>query len=190
MATELIKGYNRKSISPRCLMKVDLKKAYDSIEWSFLETVLHELGFPNLFVSWIMECVSSVSYSILINGKPCPPFPARKGLRQGDPISPFLFALGMEYLSRCFVDMTEDPNFNFHPRCEKLKITHLMFADDLLLFARADPISVNMMFSAFNPFSSASGLEANLTKSSVYVGGVSDEIATSIKESINMDSGS
>lgn len=81
LATKLIKSYNTKHISPRCMLKVDLKKAYDSIEWSFLEAVMCEIGFPSQFVKWIMACVTSVSFSILINGIPCKPFLARKGLR-------------------------------------------------------------------------------------------------------------
>ena len=64
------------------MVKVDLRKAYDSIEWTYLKTVLEELGFPPLFIKWIMACVTSVSYSILLNGTPCAPIPARKGLRQ------------------------------------------------------------------------------------------------------------
>ncbi|XP_021741986.1 uncharacterized protein LOC110708209 [Chenopodium quinoa] len=72
------------------MIKVDLKKAYDSVEWGFLESVLSELGFPSLFIKWILGCITSVSFSILINGAPSKPFKAKKGLRQGDPLSPFL----------------------------------------------------------------------------------------------------
>lgn len=81
LSKELIKGYSHKFITPRCMLKVDLKKTYDSVEWSFLETVLGELGFPNRVITWIIGCVSTVSYSILINGFPTLPFPAKKGLR-------------------------------------------------------------------------------------------------------------
>lgn len=62
MATELIKGYGRARISPRCVLKVDLKKAYDSLD---LQTVLED---PRLFVKWVMACISTVSYSIMFNG--------------------------------------------------------------------------------------------------------------------------
>lgn len=116
LATELMKGYTHKHFSPRCMIKVDLRKAYDSLEWSFLEEILGELGFPMQFVRWIMACVKTVNYSVLINGAPSKPFSAKKGLRQGDPVSPFLFAIGMEYLSRCLAELQANPDFNYHPK--------------------------------------------------------------------------
>lgn len=174
LATELMKGYNHKYISPRCLVKVDLKKAYDSVEWSFIQTMLEELSFPQVFVKWVMECITSVSYSILLNGNPIKPVKAEKGVRQGDPMSPFIFAIAMEYLSRCLAELKQNPDFNYHPRCERLCITHLMFADDLLLLSRGDETSLNLIYQAFQKFSHASGLEANLSKSTVYFGGLKD----------------
>ncbi|XP_021728495.1 uncharacterized protein LOC110695590 [Chenopodium quinoa] len=130
-ATELIKGYDHKFISPRCMVK--------------------ELGFPQRFVSWIWTFLTFVSYSILINGFPAPPFEAKKGLRQGDPI------------------------------CEKLNLTHIMFADDLLMFSRVDSVSVKLLFQAFLKFSGASELSVNLDKSEVYFGGVSVDVQTELR---------
>ena len=78
LATELIKGYATKNISPRCMVKIDLRKAYDSVEWPYLFTLLNELGFPLQFVNWIKTCVTSVSYTVLINGIPSRPFAAKK----------------------------------------------------------------------------------------------------------------
>lgn len=75
LATELIRGYNRKHMSPRCMLKIDLRKAYDSLVWPYLRIMLSEFGFPQVFLGWVMECVQTVSYSILINGKPCKTFP-------------------------------------------------------------------------------------------------------------------
>ena len=186
LATELAKGYNRAHLSPRCMLKVDLRKAYDSVEWPFLHMMLNELGFPCVFVDWIMECVKTFSYSILINGKPSPSFCAQKGLRQGDPLSPFLFAIAMEYLSRSLNTLQDNPDFNFHPKCERLNITHLMFADDLLLFSRGDAISMQLLIDQFMHFSSCSGLAANLDKSEVYFSGVNDDTKASILHSVGM----
>ncbi|XP_021849287.2 uncharacterized protein [Spinacia oleracea] len=78
LASELIKCYTRKNISPRCMIKVDLRKAYDSLEWPFLTSMLAELGFPNVFIQWIMQCLETVSYSILVNGYPSKPIPEKK----------------------------------------------------------------------------------------------------------------
>ena len=66
LATELIKGYTTKHISPRCMMKVDLKKACDSIEWPFLNMMLSELGFPTKFIGWVMACVTSTEKAICV----------------------------------------------------------------------------------------------------------------------------
>ncbi|XP_070013797.1 uncharacterized protein [Nicotiana sylvestris] len=149
-----------------------MQKTYDSFEWSYLEQVLIGLGFPNKFVRWIMRCVQSVSYSIFLNGKPTEPFKARRGLRQGDPLSPFLFLLAMEYLTRSLKTLRRIPNFNYHPRCDKLQVVQLGFADDLLLFCRGDTISVKLLYDCFLNFSQASGLKVNQSKSSVFFGGV------------------
>ncbi|XP_056695389.1 uncharacterized protein [Spinacia oleracea] len=190
LSCELVKCYSRKHISPRCMIKVDLKNAYDSLEWPFLKTMLSELGFPVKFVNWVMQCLYSVSYSILINGCPTKPIPAKKGLRQGDPISPYLFSLGMEYLSRCLAALADNAEFSYHPRCKKMNLTHMMFADDLLMFSRADESAVKALFDAFTKFSLASGLEANLHKSEVYLAGVSDYVASNIVSSIGVPQGS
>ncbi|XP_056685808.1 uncharacterized protein [Spinacia oleracea] len=110
LASELVKCYSRKYISPRCMIKVDLKKAYDSLEWPFLKAMMHELGFPDIFITWVMECLGTVSYSILVNGFPTLPIPAKKGLRQGDPMSPYLVALDVPSVTALFGAFTKFSN--------------------------------------------------------------------------------
>lgn len=92
---ELVKGYSRKGISPRCMMKIDLQKAYDSVEWQYLEDVMSGMQIPVRFIKWNMACLRTISYSIMVNGVPSPEFKAKRGVRQGDTLSPYLFTLAM-----------------------------------------------------------------------------------------------
>ncbi|XP_075092225.1 uncharacterized protein LOC142172494 [Nicotiana tabacum] len=70
MSHELVKGYGRKSISFICILKIDMQKAYDSVEWMYIEQVLRLPNFPKIFVRWIMACIRTMTYSVLINGRP------------------------------------------------------------------------------------------------------------------------
>ena len=85
------------------LCKLDLEKAYDHINWDFLLTVMQKMGFGEKWVGWIRWCISTASFSVLINGSPVGFFQSTRGLRQGDPISLYLFVLGMEALS-CLIN--------------------------------------------------------------------------------------
>ncbi|XP_075084891.1 uncharacterized protein LOC142168130 [Nicotiana tabacum] len=109
-------------------------KAYDSVEWVYIEQVIKMLGFPEIFVKWIMTYIGIVAYSVIINDKPAKPFDARKGLRLGDPLSPVLFVMAMKYLSRLLKPLKDNKKFKFHPKCTKVNLVQLGFADDLLLF--------------------------------------------------------
>ena len=184
LAHELVKAYTRKNVSPRSMLKIYLQKAYDSVEWPFLEQVMEGLGFPDLFTQWVMKCVKTVNYTIVVNGQNTQRFDAAKGLRQGDPMSPFLFTLAMEYLSRLLKGLKEEKNFKYHPKCAKLDVTHLCFANDLLLFSRGDLNSIKELHKCFTEFSQASGLQANLNKSSIYCGGVQKEVRQQIVQQL------
>jgi hypothetical protein len=110
LSQELMKGYHKSTGPARCAMKVDLMKAYDSVRWDFIDATLITV------IDWIMVCVTSCQFSINVNGELAGYFQGGRGLRQDDPLSPYLFVLCMEILTGLF--------------CKKDKISHLCFADD------------------------------------------------------------
>lgn len=154
------------------MMQLDLQKAYDMVDWTALETIMKELDLPGKFITWIMNIVTTVSYVFNINGEISNDMFARRGIRQGDPISPLLFVFIMEYFNRLMEQLQLNPNFNHHAKYEKLGITHLTFADDVLLFCRGDTVSMEMMIKTVTEFSNTTGLVINPTKCRIYFGGI------------------
>ncbi|XP_062089139.1 uncharacterized protein LOC133795698 [Humulus lupulus] len=136
-----------------------------------------------------MVCLSESSYTLLMNGKLQGSFEGRKGLRQGDPISPLLFVLVMEYLTRLLKQVVYNRDFRFHPMCKHLKLVNLCFADDLILFCKGNFRSVQLMFEGFMSFCNSSRLAANLKKSQVYFGGVVAEVKQSILNFVALGEG-
>ncbi|XP_049369327.1 uncharacterized protein LOC125834199 [Solanum verrucosum] len=128
--------------------------------------------FSAKFISWIMTCVTTVSYSLLLNGRLTKTLHANTGLRQGYLMLPYLFVLAIEYLDRELQQLTKNGNFNFHPRCRKLETIHVCFDDDLLIYYWADLISITLLNEDFMKFARASRLHANADKSSFYLAGV------------------
>ncbi|XP_074276997.1 uncharacterized protein LOC141600652 [Silene latifolia] len=177
---DIIRCYQRKAASPRFMLKVDLKKAYDSVSWAFLKQMMNALNFPDQFVAMVMECVETASYSLVLNGEVFGHFKGKKGLRQGDPLSPLLFTVAMEYLSRVLNYTTNNMPFKFHPLCSPMKLSHLMFADDLLLFCKGDISSIMVLMRSFATFSYASGLQMSQTKTSAYFNGVQNSVKADI----------
>ena len=165
---DLVKHYGRKQVKPSCLMKIDLQKAYDIISWEFLDEMLSAPGFPTTFKGLIMECVSTPMFSIILNGTMRGFFKSSRGLRQGDPISLLLFVLCIEYLSIILTKLTELEQFQYHPRCKEMKLTHMCFADDLIMCCKGEYVSAYLMLRAFKLFSETSGLKANVGKSAMF----------------------
>jgi hypothetical protein len=112
-----------------------MTKAYDRVEWSFLRTTMQAMGFPSMICNNILNCVTTVSFSPLINGKPSPTFFPQRGLRQGDPLSPYLFILWDNVLSGLINQAQNNKIIHgikiAHGAPE---ISHLLFADDSLFF--------------------------------------------------------
>ncbi|RVW54804.1 Exosome complex component RRP4-like [Vitis vinifera] len=141
VANEVI-DYWHKRKEKGLICKLDIEKAYDSLNWEFLMKVLRKMGFGSRWMDWMWWCISTAKFSILINGVPTGFFPNSKGLRQGDPLSPYLFILGMEVLSTLFRRAGEG---GFLSGCRlrgrggvEMNVSHLLFADDTIIFCKAE----------------------------------------------------
>nr|CCA66178.1 hypothetical protein [Beta vulgaris subsp. vulgaris] len=158
----------KKSGVEAILFKLDFHKAYDSVSWSFLKWILMQMRFPEQWCQWIMTCVTTASASILVNGSPSTPFKLKRGLRQGDPLSPFLFVLIGEALNQVILKATNMGLWSGVEVCRNgLKITHLQYADDTLVFSDARLESLKNIKMALILFHLASGLQVNFHKSSI-----------------------
>ena len=156
-----------KSSLPGVLCKLDIEKAYDHVNWNFLIYLLRRCGFSAKWRQWIFACISTVRFSILVNGTLTGFFPSSRGLRQGDPLSPLLFLIIMEALSRMLGKAVKGGyilGFKVGASGSELMISHLLFADDTLIFCGADPLQIWHLRAVFIWFQAISRLKINLSK--------------------------
>ena len=149
--------------------KLDMSKAFDRVEWGFIERVMRKMGFNEGWISLIMRCISSVSYSVIINGDTFGNIVPTRGLRQGDPLSPYLFLLCAEGLSALLHDAARNQLLNGISLCRGCpRITHLFFADDSLLFCKANREECENLKEILEKYEAASGQKVNSDKSSIF----------------------
>lgn len=181
LAQELMRGYHLNKGPPRCAFKVDIQKAYDTVSWSYMANILVHFGFHEKMINWIMQCISTAAFSININGQLHGFFKGKRGLRQGCPMSPFLFTLVMEVLNLLLKRSIEETGlFKYHRDCDRLKITHLCFADDLLIFSRGDIGSVQIIRDVLEEFKGVSGLTPSIPKSTAFMCNISTHVRNGI----------
>ena len=166
-----------KSGVPGLICKLDIEKAYDHVNWDCLFFILDRMGFGQKWIRWMKACVSTVRYSVIVNGSPTGFFDSTRGLRQGDPLSPLLFLVIMEVLSR-MLGRTGERGFirGFQAsRTDGLCVSHLLYADDTIIFCDANPEQLLYNRMVLTCFEAVTGLCVNMHKSEmVPVGEVSD----------------
>ena len=166
-----------KSGIPRVIVKLDIEKAYDHVNWNALFYLMERIGFGERCGRWIRACISTFRFLVLVNGSPTGFFNSSCGIRQGDSLSPLLFLLIIEVLSR-LLKRTEDGGFlcGFQAGSHRqggLKISHLLFADDIILFCVASREQLLYIRMVLIFFEAITGLRVNSGKSEiVLVGGV------------------
>ncbi|GKE22393.1 putative RNA-directed DNA polymerase, eukaryota, reverse transcriptase zinc-binding domain protein, partial [Tanacetum coccineum] len=150
------------------VFKVDFEKAFDSIRWDFLDLVMEKIGFGSKWRSWIHGCLSNARSSVLVNGSPTNEFEIFRGLRQGDPLSPFLFILVMEVLhaiTRKSVGLGLFKGASVGQG--NLNISHLMYVDDVIFMGEWSHSNIQNLLRMLRCFYLVSGLKINVHKSNI-----------------------
>ena len=137
IANEVIDSWQKRG-EKGLICKLDIEKAYDSINWQFLMRVMQKMGFRAKWRDWIWSCISTAKFSVLVNGEPAGFFSSSKGLRQGDPLSPYLFVMGMEVSSALIRRAVEGGCISEcrirRGKGQTVNISQLLFADDAIVF--------------------------------------------------------
>ena len=179
MASEGINGLDNPAKLMNIAIKVDIRKAYDTLSWSFLLDVLQAWGFSQVFVNLIREILGSGHLSILINGSPVGYFGCKRGVRQGDALFPLLFCVVEEVLSRLLNRAMEDRRLEAFRLGRAVEFpSHLLYADDIIVFCKATISNAKCVFRILSDYADLSGQSFNPSKSRVYF---SSSIDTGLK---------
>jgi hypothetical protein len=162
-----------------------MRKAYDHIEWCYLEAIMLKLGFSRAWVTLLMRFVSAVSFSVLFNGAPQGEFRSTREIRQGDPISPYLFLLVAEDLSCLLKSHNRSSALNgIMAALTAPTVNHLLFADDSLLFFKANAEGAGEVKEVLTKYCMASGQQIKMDKSSIFF---SKGCPTAVREGVKAE---
>lgn len=169
IASEAIHSFGQKRRSNGWMViKVDLEKAYDSLSWDFINDTLMDVGLPSFMINIILKSLAGTRARILWNGQPSAPFVPSRGVKQGDPLSPYIFVLCMERLAQTINALVGKSIWKpWQLNHDAPKISHLFFADDMLIFTKASAQQANMVKKVLEDFSLSSGLTVNLLKTKI-----------------------
>lgn len=152
--------------TPACLIKLDITKAFDSVSWEYLIELLGVRGFPTKWLNWLAIILRSSSSAYLLNGCPGDSIKHHRGLRQGDPLSPYLFILAIDVLNAIF-DLATEHGFLSKLKGRQARLRISMYADDAVIFSNPKQEDITCIMDIMKAFGEATGLQINMQKSSV-----------------------
>ena len=165
-----------------------MSKAYDRIEWLYMEKLMEKMGFAAAWINLMMRCISTSTYSVLINGEPHGNITPTRGLRQRDPLSPYLFLLctegfhGLQRKAKILGDIKGVSICRNGP-----KLTHLLFADDSLVFCRAKENECQKLLEILATYERASSQQINKEKTTLFFSkSTSQDVQEVIKEALRV----
>jgi hypothetical protein len=172
--------------TPGILLKLDLSKDFDKLSWKYMKALLSDFGFNKDWVSWIMNLISSTFFSILVNGVPSQPFSPSRGIRQGNPLSPFLFVIMAQGLGCYIKDSIQNGSLQGLPiHGLKMISSHNQFVNETLLMNTPTVQEEIKLSSILSDFSEASGTTFNLAKSQLFFFNTPVEIQQQLSQILN-----
>ncbi|GAU27921.1 hypothetical protein TSUD_160160 [Trifolium subterraneum] len=191
IASEAANLLHNKSYGGNLALKIDITKAFDTLDWSFLLKVLNFFGFNEVFCKWIITILHSAYLSVSINGKSHGFFNCSRGVRQGDPLSPLLFCLAEDVLSRAITKLVTQGNVNLIKGTRNFKIpSHSFYADDLLVFCKGNLSGLKTLNDLFDKYALESGQVINTSKSTIFSGSITPGRLNLIVQLLNFKLGS
>jgi len=168
-ASEAVNALHKKAYGGNIALKIDIKKAFDTLNWRFLLHILNRFGFSQVFCDWILNILKSAKISININGKAMGFFNCTRGVRQGDPLSPLLFCIAEEVISRGLETMVREGRLTQMNATKNLYIpSHCLYADDILIFCRGTLSNIKNIMHLFGLYGQYSRQLVNAHKSKFY----------------------
>nr|KAJ0197364.1 hypothetical protein LSAT_V11C700352090 [Lactuca sativa] len=182
-------SWAKKANEKMLLFKVDFNKAFDSVNWEYLDHIQMQLGFGEKWRRWIQSCLKTPTLSILVNGSPIKEFGMGRGIRQGDPLSPFLFLIAMEGLHIVMEEACAKGIFRgMQVPNSEVCISHLLYADDALFVGEWSDENIKNLARILRFFHVSSGLKVNFDKSKIFGIGVDRQEVTRLVEPLGYKS--
>ncbi|KAL0293182.1 UNVERIFIED_CONTAM: hypothetical protein Sangu_3243200 [Sesamum angustifolium] len=178
LAQELIHSLESRRSDANVVFKLDMAKAYDRVSWEFLYQVLQRKGFPQRWIGLVANAISNCWFSVLVNGEHAGFFHSTRGLRQGDPLSPALFVLAADYLSRGLERLFAAHPTIFYQAPGLIRVSHLAYADDLMIFTTTCRQNMELLRDFLRAYERVSGQLINGSKSSFIVGRQASSLQT------------